>query len=379
MVNVILPLGISFFTFEFIHYVIEVYKGMPAMRNPIDFSLFAAFFPTQIAGPIRRFPDFAKQLQHPLALRDVDIDRGVGLALRGLIKKTLLADTLAPLVATAFGHAASLGPGAAWFAIFAFAAQIYGDFSGYTDIGRGSATLLGYAVPENFDSPYQSANPGEFWRRWHMSLSSWLRDYLFIPLGGSRVVAWRIYVNLMITMALGGLWHGASWHFMVWGVYQGALLCVHRLWSRSVGKTPWYQRLVAFPVSQFITRASTLVLVCIGWVLFRADTLGQAAEMIRAAVAVDRPLLQGLTLKLFDTPVLLMLLVSVIVVGGWLWAISKPYLTRAWRAVERRGFPSLTPRLVYWKMIRGVIYTAMILLLLLWPPHAQVTFIYFRF
>src|SRR5262249_3266114 len=160
-----------------------------------------------------------------------------------------------------------------WFAIFAFAVQIYCDFSGYTDIGRGSARLLGYAVPENFNRPYQAASPAEFWHRWHMSLSTWLRDYLYIPLGGSRVARERrVYLNLMLTMAVGGLWHGAQWHFMVWGVYQGLLLCGHRLWSRSVGQTAPYRLMMKVWPAQLLARAVTLVLVSVGWLLFRAET-----------------------------------------------------------------------------------------------------------
>ncbi|HEU5440701.1 MAG TPA: MBOAT family O-acyltransferase, partial [Ktedonobacterales bacterium] len=170
--GIILPLGISFFTFEFIHYAVEVYKGREPIKSPVDFALFAAFFPTQIAGPIKRFPDFMKQIAHPTPLRAVHIDAAVWLILRGLLKKILLADSLAPFVATAFAHPGQLGPLSAWAAVLAFAAQIYGDFSGYTDIGRGSAQLLGFSVPENFQRPYQSASPAEFWHRWHMSLST---------------------------------------------------------------------------------------------------------------------------------------------------------------------------------------------------------------
>jgi D-alanyl-lipoteichoic acid acyltransferase DltB (MBOAT superfamily) len=213
--NILLPLGISFFTFEFIHYIAELYKGREPIKNPVDFALFAAFFPTQIAGPIKRFPDFMKQLAHPLTFREVDIDGAIGLILRGLLKKVLVADTLSPVVGALFAHPDRLGPLSAAFAVLAFTTQIYCDFSGYTDIGRGSALLLGYNVPINFNSPYQSAKVGDFWNRWHISLSTWLRDYLFIPLGGSRVKpAARIYLNLMITMALGGCGtarRGTSW------------------------------------------------------------------------------------------------------------------------------------------------------------------------
>ncbi|MFI5273540.1 MAG: MBOAT family O-acyltransferase, partial [Ktedonobacterales bacterium] len=319
--NVLLPLGISFFTFEFIHYNAEVYKGLRPIKNIGDFALFAAFFPTQIAGPIKRFPDFVKQLQHPLRFRDVDFDRGVWLVLRGLVKKIVLADMLAPVVAQCFAKPGTLGPLTAWFAVFAFATQIYGDFSGYTDIGRGCAMLLGYIVPENFASPYQAKNPGEFWHRWHMSLSTWLRDYLYIPLGGSRVSKPRIYLNLMITMALGGLWHGAQWHFMIWGIYQGILLCIDRLWGRSVGKTALYRRALRFPLLDFIRRPLTLIFVCIGWIFFRANTLGGAFQMLGSMFAFSRPLRQGFPVTHDSTAVILMAIAALVVISGWVWSM----------------------------------------------------------
>jgi D-alanyl-lipoteichoic acid acyltransferase DltB (MBOAT superfamily) len=378
VVNVLLPLGISFFTFEFIHYVAEVYKGLKPMRNPIDFALFAAFFPTQIAGPIKRFPDFAKQLQHPLRLREVNFDAGIGLILRGLLKKTVLADVLAPVVAQTFHTPGTLGAGTAWFAVLAFAAQIYGDFSGYTDIGRGCAQLLGYSVPENFARPYQSANPAEFWHRWHMSLSTWLRDYLYIPLGGSRVSPPRVYINLMITMALGGLWHGAQWHYMVWGIYQGVLLCAHRLWARSVGKMAWYRRLLHVPVLNFLTRPFTLIFVCVGWIFFRADSLGAAFQMLASLVSFARPLGAGFTWSLTSMPVLLMAGAAVVVVGGWLWSVGRESILRVWRAGS--GWLSAGQLAgVRAVVVRPMFYAAALLILVLWPPHEVVRFIYFQF
>jgi alginate O-acetyltransferase complex protein AlgI len=376
--DIILPLGISFFTFEFIHYNAEVYKGLRPITNPTDFALFAAFFPTQIAGPIKRFPDFLKQMQHPLAFGAVNFDEGVWLVLRGLVKKIVVADMLAPIVAQLFGKPGALGPIAAWFGVFAFATQIYCDFSGYTDIGRGCAMLLGYVVPENFNSPYQAANPAEFWHRWHMSLSTWLRDYLYIPLGGSRASQPRVYLNLMITMALGGLWHGASWHFMVWGIYQGVLLCAHRLFARTAGRTVFVQRLGRMALLDFLRRPATLVLVCIGWIFFRAASVGAALQMLGSMFAFHRPLTQGLTVGRGSTPVLLVAIAALVVVGGWCWSMLKAPARAWWETWSART--SLERFVTAFTLgLRPAVAFAALLLLVLWPPHAVQTFIYFRF
>ncbi len=382
VLHIILPLGISFFTFEFIHYIAEVYKGMPAERNPVDFALFAAFFPTQIAGPIKRFPAWVKQLRNPTPFREVDFDGSAGLILRGLLKKVLFADLLAPAVSVYFAKPGALGPATAWFAVLAFAAQIYGDFSGYTDVGRGCAQLLGYWVPENFARPYQSANAAEFWHRWHMSLSSWLRDYLYIPLGGSRVPRPRIYLNLMITMALGGLWHGASWHFMVWGVYQGVLLCGHRLWGETVGKAQSYKRLVARPFFAFLCRPLTLAFVCVGWVFFRADTIGGALSMLTSCIAFWRAPVAGWdpSLGLTSTPVLLLAGASALVISGWFVAVTpaslKEKLAALWAGSSRL---SEQIRAAYVYGLRPAAFVLAIVLLVIWPDHAGQRFIYFQF
>jgi alginate O-acetyltransferase complex protein AlgI len=377
-VKILLPLGISFFTFEFIHYIAEVYKGRDPIKNPIDFALFAAFFPTQIAGPIKRFPDFMKQIAHPLRFREVDVDGGIGLILKGLLKKVLVADTLSPVVGLLFAHPATLGPLTAAFAVLAFTTQIYCDFSGYTDIGRGSAMLLGYTVPINFNSPYQSAKVGEFWDRWHISLSTWLRDYLYIPLGGSRVPPARVYLNLMITMALGGLWHGASWHFMVWGVYQGAILCANRLWDRSVGKLPGYDKIIAFPLINFLRRPLTFFFVCLGWVFFRADTLTAAFQMFGSMADFSKPLWAGFTLDPLSTPVVLLAYVSLVVIAGWCWAVIKAPVIQAVERLTGRISPATLANAATF-VARPAFYAVALGLLLFWPPHDAVKFIYFQF
>ncbi len=263
----VLPLGISFFVFEFVHYVVDVSRGERAERSLVRFALFAAFFPTQIAGPIKRYESFLPQLDERPRF---DADRfasGTFLIARGLFKKMAFADNLAPLVARGFDAtvpgAAGLTPLDAWLALVAFAAQIYCDFSGYTDVGRGSAKLLGFEVPENFRAPYLATTISEFWRRWHMSLSTWLRDYVYIPLGGRSGHRSR---NLFATMVLGGLWHGASWKFAVWGAFHGAALVGY-----------WKSRLRA---PKLLGWALTLAIVLVGWAFFRAGSTRAALALI---------------------------------------------------------------------------------------------------
>jgi alginate O-acetyltransferase complex protein AlgI len=382
ILNIILPLGISFFTFEFIHYVVEVYRGHAPIKNPIDFALFAAFFPTQIAGPIKRFPDWVKQGQgKTMPLRDVPVHEGIHLILRGVVKKIVVADMLAPLVATGFDHPDRLQFFATWLVIYAFAAQIYADFSGYTDIGRGCAMLLGYMVPINFNSPYQARDPSEFWERWHISLSRWLRDYLYIPLGGSRVPQWRISLNLMITMALGGLWHGASWHFMIWGVYQGALLVGHRFWQKGLVRLP--QRVQHWAASRhgvLAGRIATFHLVCFGWLIFRADTPGSLSTLMRSALAPHQDDLGG-GLNVLTTPALtlacaVLAVAAIIVVCGWLGDWLRDGLPVTWQHASA-GLSNIWLR--YGVILRPATYLVMLALLAIWPTPAAQRFIYFQF
>ena len=239
--RIVLPVGISFFTFEGIAYAIDVYRrDLPARRNALDFALFVSFFPHLIAGPIIRPVHFFPQIGQSLVLGDEDARWGLREILKGLFKKIALSNFYAP-IADAYFHATQWNGAAvpAWVGVLAFSLQIYFDFSGYTDIARGCARLLGFKFPSNFERPYLSADIAEFWRRWHISLSSWLRDYLYIPLGGNRRGEARTCINLMIVMGLGGLWHGASWNFAVWGLYHGTLLVAHRYWRKFVTGTAW--------------------------------------------------------------------------------------------------------------------------------------------
>ena len=232
--SIILPLGISFHTFQSISYVVDVYRGeQVAIRNPIDYALFISFFPQLVAGPIVRAREFFSDLnawKHP---SQEEVLRGVMLVVLGLTKKMVFADQFAQIADSYFQNLhAHPGGFAAWSGVFAFAMQIFFDFSGYTDMAIGMALLLGFHFPVNFRRPYLAFSMTDFWHRWHMSLSRWLRDYLYIPLGGNRHGRLMTYRNLMLTMLLGGLWHGASWNFVIWGGYHGGLLSIERMMGR---------------------------------------------------------------------------------------------------------------------------------------------------
>jgi D-alanyl-lipoteichoic acid acyltransferase DltB (MBOAT superfamily) len=275
-----LPVGVSFFVFHAISLMVDAYRGALKERVRIlDALLYVAFFPQLVAGPILRASSFMPQLRVPRDPGDIDAAKALELIVLGLAKKVLIANYLAThLVDAVFeapqGHAAS----EVLVAIYGYAAQIYCDFSGYTDIAIGSALLLGYTFPENFRAPYLAASPQEFWHRWHISLSSWLRDYLYVPLGGSRRGPAFTLLNLMITMVLGGLWHGAAWNFVVWGTLHGLLLVVHRLWSA------WKPGPLQVLRRSFVYRALSTLLtfhaVCLGWVFFRASSSSVALAVL---------------------------------------------------------------------------------------------------
>lgn len=267
--EVVLPVGISFYTFQTMSYTIDVYRGKaPPVRSFGDFMCYVAMFPQLVAGPIVRYNSIAEQLadrEHSFA----KFSRGARRFMEGFVKKVLIADAVAPLVDAVFAlPEPSMAD--AWLGALAYTVQLYFDFSGYSDMAIGLGLMMGFTFIENFDHPYTSRSITEFWQRWHISLSSWLRDYLYIPLGGNRRGAIRTYVNLAITMLLGGLWHGANWTFILWGAWHGSLLALERRFTfRSDGRR----------VAPNLTVPVTLVLVMIGWVVFRADHIGDAFTM----------------------------------------------------------------------------------------------------
>ena len=277
LLKIILPLGISFYTFEAISYVVDVYKGkIKAIARPLDYSLYILFFPHLVAGPIVRSGDFLPQLQHAKRFSWPRLHLGVRLILLGLLKKAVIADHLALIVDPVFVHPSDYASQALWLATLGYAVQIYCDFSGYSDMAIGLAHTLGFKLPMNFNLPYGAANIGDFWRRWHISLSTWLRDYLYVPLGGSRTGRWATYRNLMLTMTLGGLWHGANWTFVFWGFYHGLLLTLQRAWTLPRWLTGLWTRPFAI--------AATFLAVCVGWVFFRAQTFTDALTVLSGLV-----------------------------------------------------------------------------------------------
>ncbi|GII78939.1 alginate O-acetyltransferase [Sphaerisporangium rufum] len=278
VVHLALPIGISFFTFHHLSYVVDVYRGdTPAQRSPVAFVTYIAMFPQLVAGPIVRYHEIAGQLGAARADRLGDLAAGFPRFALGLAKKVVVADSLAPIADAAFAHPGGpVSTPTAWLGAVAYTLQIYFDFSGYSDMAVGLGRMLGFRLPENFDRPYSAYSVTDFWRRWHMSLSRWFRDYVYIPLGGNRRGAARTYRNLVIIFVLCGLWHGAGWTFLVWGCYHGALLVAERLLG--------FDRPPRAALAAAGRRAVTLLLVMAGWVVFRAPSMTEAAGMLRAMV-----------------------------------------------------------------------------------------------
>ena len=272
--HVLLPIGLSFYIFHAISYLVDIYRReAPPARNFVDFAAFIALFPHLVAGPVLRYHLLAEQFRsrvHSIG----NFSRGCVVFMVGFCKKVLVADSVAPLVDAAFSAPVPTLADA-WLGAAAYTIQLFFDFSGYTDMAIGLALMIGFVFPENFNDPYVSRSITEFWKRWHMSLSNWLREYLYVSLGGNRKGLWRTYVNLFLTMLLGGLWHGANWTFVLWGAWHGGVLILERYWQQRWGKPilPEWLRVI-----------KTMLLVIFGWVLFRAADLAGAGRMFAGMV-----------------------------------------------------------------------------------------------
>lgn len=279
--DILLPVGISFFTFQSMSYTIDVYRRqIPPCPSARDFMLFVAFFPQLVAGPIVRAADFLPQLRQRLRASVPEIEAGLGQFAVGAVKKLVISDQIAAHVDLIFASPGSFDGLTLFLGVLGYGVQIYCDFSGYSDMAIGAARMMGFRFMENFQMPYSATNITEFWRRWHISLSTWLRDYLYISLGGNRKGPARTYINLMVTMLLGGLWHGASWNFVLWGALHGLALAIHRAW------TAWdpFAALKHHTAFQFVwaqvSRLLTLSVVLLGWVFFRAQSWALATEFL---------------------------------------------------------------------------------------------------
>ena len=328
LVQIVLPIGISFFTFQAISYVVDVYRGDTRAASLGDVAILQAFFPHLVAGPIVRANELLPQLRVPRDPRTVLAGPGLFLVAGGLVKKTVVADELARrVVDPVFNDPAAHSGAEVLLAIYGFAAQIYCDFSGYTDMAIGLALLLGYVLPQNFNRPYLALSLQDFWRRWHMTLSRWLRDYLYIPLGGNRHGSRRTYRNLMLTMLLGGLWHGAAWTFVIWGGIHGTALSVER-WGR--------ERWVGFRLPAWLAWLVTFHVVCLAWVFFRSPDLSTAFEMLgQIGASGPSPLVTVPVVFLTVAAIALQALPS-----GW-WRQAEGWLVRQPVAAQGVAFGAL--------------------------------------
>lgn len=287
--DIALPIGISFFTFRSVSYIVDIYRGKIApVERIIDYVFFLSFFPPLVAGPIVRATELVPQIRRRPEVTGEMFAEGLFLLMTGVFKKVVLSDYISSNFVDRIFDAPSLYTGFEnLMGVYGYTLQIYCDFSGYSDMAIGIALLLGFRFPANFDSPYKSSSITEFWRRWHITLSFWLRDYLYIPLGGNRVPLWRNYFNLFITMVIGGLWHGASWLFVLWGAWHGLLLVLHKMFMRmrGAGKADKPASKVAHVLGVLLT----FHLVAIGWVFFRADSLTVVGEMARQIATQFHP------------------------------------------------------------------------------------------
>ena len=284
--SIILPVGISFYTFQSLSYTIDVSRGrLPAQKSFLKLALYVSFFPQLVAGPIVKADDFIPQLDEDRSISLKNLESGIQIFFVGMLKKVVIADRISVFVDEVFGNPTQFGGLTVLLSVFAYAVQIYCDFAGYSDMAIGSAKCIGFDIKPNFNLPYISRNVSEFWKRWHISLSTWLMEYLYIPLGGNRKGEARTYLNLLITMLLGGLWHGASWTFVAWGFFHGAGLCVHKLYMKLRGRDKNFK---GTPVSNAISTVFTFLYVCFGWIFFRADTFGTAWSVIKAIFTMQK-------------------------------------------------------------------------------------------
>ncbi|MGH3915230.1 MAG: MBOAT family O-acyltransferase [Pseudonocardiaceae bacterium] len=360
VVELVLPIGISFYTFHHISYLVDIYRGeRPALRDPVSFITYIAMFPQLVAGPIVRYREIADQLPQLRSHRLDDIAAGFPRFALGLTKKVVIADSLAPMVNACFATPADqMTTSIAWLGAIGYTLQLYFDFSGYSDMAIGLARMLGFKLPENFARPYSSASITEFWRRWHMSLSRWFRDYVYIPLGGNRGGVANTYRNLWIVFILTGLWHGANWTFLIWGLYHGCALVIERRFGWATADAEpgrWVRR-----------RILTLLIVMVGWVLFRSPDLGTALVFIQHMLIPDFGGLTDVVHASLTNQRMLILLLAALVFLLPARPVTGPYL----EAVRSR--PATALRIGV--MTAGLFYSALLIATGTFSP-----FLYYQF
>jgi alginate O-acetyltransferase complex protein AlgI len=325
--SLIVPLGISFFAFECIAYLVDVYRGAPPALQFYRFAAYKLFFPKLISGPITRYHTFSTQFKGLKFPSPEALTEGLWLIASGTVKKLLLADRLGILVNLSFANLERAGSGDFWLATFAYGLQLYLDFSAYVDIARGSAKLLGLNLPQNFDFPYLTTNIADFWRRWHITLGDWLRNYLYFPLGGSRRGLARTCVNLLIVMLLGGLWHGAAWGFVVWGAIHGLALATHRLTVEAGKRWAWVQEWLSSKPGAIASWAITQTMVFFAWIFFRLPNLKDSWFVVQRlwGHTADVQFAQKVYLESlnFTRPQIVLLLWGIVALMGLSYVISR--------------------------------------------------------
>ncbi|MDB5633653.1 MAG: rane bound O-acyl transferase family protein [Tardiphaga sp.] len=388
--NVILPLGISFFTFQQIAYLVDVMRGAKVERDLVSYTLFVSFFPHLIAGPLVHHAEMIPQFKRAGSGRNaVMAARGVAIFIAGLFKKVVIADNLSQFVTPVFAHL-DAGGGVptpwAWLATLGYTLQIYFDFSGYSDMALGLGLMFGIRLPVNFRSPYRATSIIEFWRRWHITLSRFLRDYLYIPLGGNRLGEKRRYGNLLLTMLLGGLWHGAGWNFVVWGGLHGVYLCINHFWHgwRVVSSAQSWMGAMLLNAAGWTL---TFFAVVIAWVFFRAGTMAGAWQMLLSLsgqAADSSAYLSPGILRVMDLPILLgaekLLLVGGIAVTlALVIVLALPNVPQIFRYREYRHAPE-TATFIYWRPNAvWALFVAIAFTIALFGMWQRLEFLYFQF
>lgn len=353
-VELLLPVGISFYTFQSLSYMIDIHRGgLKPRQKFVDYALFVSFFPQLVAGPIVRASEFFKQLDEKRNFSFTRAQTGIFIITLGLVKKVVFADNLALIVDPVFNSPETVSGFQTLIAVYAFAFQIYFDFSGYTDIAIGVALLLGFQFPKNFNHPYVAISIQDFWRRWHMTLSRWLRDYLYISLGGNRNGTWKTQRNLFLTMFLGGLWHGASWNFAIWGMLHGVYLAI----ERKISNYHWLSWNLENKAVRFIKWLMIFNLICFAWIFFRADDMYQSMQILKNIMNIA----EGIRFKnIFNMSFLLVISLIIIHKLSFNFNFSE-------RCSNMKTF-----EFVFWQ-------TTFILMLILFGAKEAESFMYFQF